>query len=191
MNAEKALQELTEGNQRFTLNRTLSHNHLARMKETADQQHPFAVILTCSDSRIVPEYIFDQGIGDLFVIRVGGNIVDDAVLGSIEYAVEHLGVRLVMVLGHTDCGAVAAAVSEDKQPGHISLITDAIAPALEKAKQQPGDLILNTIILNTIMSASQIAESADISDTLSNTDQLKILPALYETATGNVKIIEM
>ncbi|HEY4484757.1 MAG TPA: carbonic anhydrase, partial [Nitrospiria bacterium] len=124
LNPDKALTMLMEGNARYVEGKMLHPNQAAdRMGELAKGQHPFAVILGCADSRVPPEIVFDQGLGDLFVLRVAGNIADDAVIGSIEYAVEHLGTTLVFVLGHERCGAVSAAVEVvtkgAKVPGHI------------------------------------------------------------------------
>lgn len=133
--AEKNLPPLTrllQGNERFSQLRSrhpdedLEH----RLKE-AEQQHPFAVVVTCSDSRLSPELIFDQGIGDLFVIRTAGNIISGVEMGSIEYAVEHLGVQLVVVMGHENCGAVKAYVEGGDAPGHIRDIVDSLRQEAE------------------------------------------------------------
>src|SRR5207247_447965 len=106
----------------------------ARRAETAKVQHPFAIVLGCADSRTSPEIIFDQNIGDIFVIRTAGNLVDDHALGSIEYAVEHLGTRLIVVLGHSRCGAVGAAVASEAAPGHVQSIVADIQPAVQAMK---------------------------------------------------------
>lgn len=132
---ETALKALIDGNQRF-VNGKSNHPHqtLKRIHETENGQHPFAVVVTCSDSRVSPEILFDEGIGDLFVIRTAGNLMGDLELGSIEYAVEHLGATLVVVLGHTECGAVKAFVEGGACGGHIRNIVDALAK--EKEEQQ-------------------------------------------------------
>ena len=104
-----------------------------RRKELVEGQHPFAIILCCSDSRVPPEVIFDQGLGDLFIVRTAGNVFDNIALGSIEYAVEHLEVPLLVVLGHGQCGAVTATVEGGHAPGHISNVVEAIQPAVVKA----------------------------------------------------------
>jgi carbonic anhydrase len=122
-------------------------------------QHPFAVILTCSDSRVPPEVIFDQGIGDLFVIRNAGNIVDDVVIGSIEYAVEHLHTPLVIVLGHQQCGAVTAALKGGKATGHIASVIEKILPAVADARKQPGDSLLNAIDANVARMVNELRAS--------------------------------
>jgi len=135
MGPEWAMSLLLEGNVRFASGRsTHPHQDAQRRAATANGQSPFAVIITCSDSRVPPEVLFDRGIGDLFVIRTAGNVVDDIALGSIEYAVAHLGVSLIMVLGHTGCGAVKAALDGVDEAGHISAVLDAIKPAVDQAR---------------------------------------------------------
>lgn len=130
---ESAFQSLKEGNERFVTG-SLSNkdSYIEDRKKLCEGQHPFAVVLCCSDSRVAPEIIFDQKLGDLFVIRNAGNIVDEEVLGSIEYAVEHLGTPLVVVLGHSCCGAVTATCQGGDLPGHIVDITKRIRPVIDK-----------------------------------------------------------
>ena len=131
MTADKALKKLEEGNAKY-LNAETSRGNISRMlrKYTHENgQHPYAIIITCSDSRVIPESIFSAGLGDLFVIRVAGNVIDDHQLGSIEYAADHLGSPLIVVLGHTFCGAVDAAINHDPQ-GYIKYITDEIKLAI-------------------------------------------------------------
>ena len=126
-----ALQSLKAGNERFVTGNLLPKDTYAEdRKALCEGQHPFAVVLCCSDSRVAPEIIFDQKLGDLFVIRNAGNVVDDDVLGSIEYAVEHLGTPLVVVLGHSCCGAITATCQEEDLPGHILDIAKRIRPAI-------------------------------------------------------------
>ena len=128
---ENALQSLKEGNERFISGNLLPKDTYAEdRKALCESQHPFAVVLCCSDSRVAPEIIFDQKLGDLFVIRNAGNVVDEDVLGSIEYAVEHLGTPLVVVLGHSCCGAVTATCQGGDLPGHIVDIAQRIRPAI-------------------------------------------------------------
>ena len=128
---ESAIQSLKAGNERFVTRHLSPKNTYAEdRKVLCEGQHPFAVVLCCSDSRVAPEIIFDQKLGDLFVIRNAGNVVDDDVLGSIEYAVEHLGTPLVVVLGHSYCGAVTATCQGGKLPGHIPDIVKRIRPSI-------------------------------------------------------------
>src|SRR5207245_10210227 len=138
-----ALSRLKEGNERYTSgNQQHPRQSGEERTQLSKSQHPFAIAVGCADSRIPPEIVFDQGLGDLFVCRVAGNVIDDHSLGSIEYAVDHLGVRLIVVLGHQDCGAVKAAketiAAKTKAPGHIQSLVTAIQPAVEATAK--GDL---------------------------------------------------
>jgi carbonic anhydrase len=136
---EQALAQLLAGNKRYVSSQ-LKHPHqdLNRRHDLEKSQHPFACILSCSDSRVAPEIVFDEGLGDLFVVRVAGNIVDSAVTGSIEYAVEHLGTPIVLVMGHERCGAVQATIEGGEPKTHIQSMADAIAQAVASAKGVEG-----------------------------------------------------
>jgi carbonic anhydrase len=187
---KEALQKLADGNKRFIGSKLTHPNQTAgRRNEVSKGQKPFAVIVGCSDSRIPPEIIFDQGLGDLFVIRVAGNIVDDIALGSIEYAVDHLGTPLVVVLGHGKCGAVTATVQGGEAHGHIGSIVKTIAPAVEKAKSQPGDLTDNAIRANVELVVEKIKSSKPILVEALEKDTIKIMGAYYDIETGKVDII--
>ena len=132
--AEWPLEALKEGNERFANGKsTRIADYSADRERLANGQQPFAVVLCCSDSRVAPEILFDQSLGDLFVIRNAGNVVDEDVLGSIEYAVEHLGTKLVVVMGHSSCGAVTAACQGGELPGHVKTISERIRPSLDVA----------------------------------------------------------
>jgi len=190
MKINEALQKLIEGNRRFATSESVHPNQTAeRRTEVSKGQKPFAVIVGCSDSRVPPEIIFDQGLGDLFIIRVAGNIVDEVALGSIEYAVDHLGTELVLVLGHGNCGAVTASVKGGKVHGHVGIIVRAITPAVEKAKKQPGDLIDNSIKTNIKLIVNQIRSTKPILSKLVKEDKLKIVGAYYNIENGVVDII--
>jgi len=183
--AADALTELKAGNARFTMGAMIhSHQDAARRASLATGQTPIAVILGCADSRVAPEVIFDQGLGDLFVIRVAGNVIDDNILGSVEYAVEHLGVRLVIVLGHEKCGAVTAArdaVFEKKViDSHIERLVDEITPALGKAAGKELDQI---VIDNAQNSARELRESTPL---LAKCADLEVRAARYDLDTGTV-----
>lgn len=185
-----ALQKLIDGNKRYVAAKLSHPNQTAeRRTEVAKGQHPFAVIVGCSDSRVPPEIIFDQGIGDLFVIRVAGNIVDDVALGSIEYAVEHLAVQLIVVLGHERCGAVEATVKGGGTAGHIGSLVEAIKPAVEKVKEQPGDLVDNAIKSNVKMIVQKLKSSKPILENLVKKGTLKIVGVRYDLDDGTVEII--
>ena len=152
-------------------------------------QHPFAVVLSCADSRVVPELIFDQGLGDLFVIRVAGNIAKDKVLGSIEYAVKFLGTKLIIVLGHENCGAVGASLGNEDPGGHIGAIIEKIKPAVYMAKRLEGDHLTNSIQVNAQLVSEEIKDSQPILSQSVKNDGVEVVPAYYELSTGYVKFI--
>ena len=196
--ADQVLEALMDGNQRYVAKKTTHpHQNAARIHEIAMGQHPVAIILGCSDSRVPPEVIFDHGLGDLFVIRVAGNVVDDVVLGSIEYAVGEFCVSLVMVLGHERCGAVTAVVNHLKVPGHISMLAAAIEPAVALAKDSgndpgndPGnDLIDAAVIANIKLSVEQIRMSEPLLAESIKQGKVKIVGARYDLEEGLVKIV--
>ncbi|PMB37950.1 carbonic anhydrase, partial [Fischerella thermalis CCMEE 5330] len=142
LSPDAALQRLMEGNQRFVQHQPqYPDQSQARLQEVAQAQHPFATILSCADSRVPAEIIFDQGIGDIFDVRIAGNIATPEAIGSIEYAVALLNTPLLMVLGHERCGAVTAAVQNERLPGDISTFVKAIKPVVAKVKYQPGDTV--------------------------------------------------
>ncbi len=180
-----ALARLKEGNHRFVANPTSKGKPTAaRRIETAQSQHPFAIIVGCADSRTAPELVFDQNIGDLFVVRTAGNLVDDHALGSIEYAVDHLGSRLVVVLGHARCGAVKAAMGSAKAPGHINSLIHDIQPAVEAAKSKAGDALTNAVKENARLMAEKIRKEADLGELASH---VRIITGYYDLDTGEVE----
>lgn len=183
-----ALQTLLDGNKRFAaMKQTHPNQDRARRDEVKAGQRPFAVIVGCSDSRIPPEILFDQGIGDLFIIRLAGNIVDDIALGSIEYAVDHLGTPLVVVLGHSKCGAVTATAQGGEAHGHIGSIASAILPALDNVRAQPGDLIDNAIRENAKLVTATIASSKPMLEKMVNEGKIAVIPLYYDIDTGLVE----
>ena len=150
------------------------------------------MVLTCSDSRVAPEYIFDQGLGDIFVIRVAGNVTDPIALGSIEYAVEQLHTPLIVVMGHDKCGAVGAAVQGGAPEGNIGAIVKKIAPSVDKAKAtgKTGDDLLNAAIIeNTQSVAANLTKDSTIIKHLVDEKKVKIVPAKYSLATGKVDLL--
>lgn len=188
--ADQALKKLTDGNKRYALLKQKHPNQgLKRRAEVSKGQKPFAVIVGCSDSRIPPEILFDQGLGDIFVIRVAGNIVDDVALGSIEYAVDHLNAKLVVILGHSKCGAVTATVQGGEAHGHIGSIVKAIVPAVKKAKGKKGDLTDNAIRINTELVTKQVKTSAPIIAKLVRAGKIKVVGAYYDIDSGLVEIL--
>ena len=189
--ADEALAKLMAGNQRYT---SLKGQHpdesLARRKELTGGQHPFAVILGCADSRVAPALLFDQEPGDIFVIRVAGNIVDDAIPGSIEYAVEHLGTKFIMVLGHENCGAISAAVEGGAAAGHLMALVTAIQPSVRATAKEPGDKIHNCVIENARRVARQIRQSEPLLKVAVERNGLTVLAADYALDTGKVTLLE-
>lgn len=184
IDSKEALQKLIEGNNRFVAQKSIHPNQTPeRWTELLDGQKPFAVVIGCSDSRVPPEIIFDQGLGDLFIIRVAGNILDDIVIGSIEYAVAHLEIKLIVVLGHTKCGAITAIIQGDEAIGHTKSLVEAIKPAVKKAKNMEGDLLDNAIKINVDMVVNQLKESKPI---LAKTEGLEIRGAIYNLDSGKV-----
>lgn len=186
-----ALATLLAGNQRFAAGASLHpRRSLERRAEVAGAQQPFAAIIACSDSRMPPEIIFDCGLGDLFVIRVAGNVLDDVVLGSVEFAVASLGVDLVMVLGHSRCGAVVAAVEGGEPPGHLHSIVERIRPALAQARAVGGDLVDATISANIAMSVAALRECQPILAPLVANGRVQIVGARYDLDTGLVELLD-
>jgi carbonic anhydrase len=188
--ADQALKRLIEGNKHFVAQTAKNpRRDEARLREVKGAQYPIAVILSCSDSRVSPELIFDQGVGDLFVIRVAGNVADDVVIGSMEYAVEHLGVPLVMVLGHENCGAVKAAMSGSETGDHIESILRAIAPVVEEAKKSPGDQLDACVRLNVERVVKELTACKPILAESVRKSKLRIVGAYYDLHTGGVSLL--
>ena len=185
-----ALEKLIDGNRRYQdANQRYPHQTVARRQALRDGQKPFAVILGCADSRVPPELIFDQGLGDLFVIRVAGHGVDDTVLASVEFAVTVLGVPLVMVLGHSQCGAVEATISGADLPGSLPKVAAAIQPAVAAAEHLPGDLVNNAIKINATMTAVQLINRSPLLTQSVTDEQVKIVAALYDLDNGAVELL--
>jgi carbonic anhydrase len=194
---EAVLARLFEGNKRFVSGRLI---HPGRKPEDfaalAEGQAPVAIIIGCADSRVAPELIFDQGVGDLFVVRIAGNIVDGAgpsVKGSIEFAVAELGARLIMVLAHSQCGAVKAAIehidNNDALPGSIGALIAPIRPAVIAAKGRPGDKLENVTRANVELGVERLKSLDPIVSKFAKTGELKVVGATYELRTGSVNLI--
>ncbi|WP_420387058.1 carbonic anhydrase [Roseivirga sp.] len=188
MTAQEALKQLKEGNIRYVKGE-LKHPHTDpdRRGELTGSQHPFAVILSCADSRVVPELLFDQGLGDLFVIRVAGNVAKDKVIGSIEYAVKYLNSKLVVVMGHESCGAVNASLGDTDPGGHIGSIIEKIKPAVYVAKKMPGDLLTNAIKVNAQIVSEELKDSKPILNDLVKGSGVEIVSAYYKLSDGTVE----
>ncbi|MFO7447351.1 MAG: carbonic anhydrase [Ignavibacteriaceae bacterium] len=160
---------------------------MERVREIYKEQHPFAVILSCSDSRVPPEVIFDEGLGDLFVIRVAGNVADEVVMGSIEYAAKYLAAPLVLVMGHEHCGAVHAALEPGEYGENINRIIEKIAPAVEKTKSLPGDHYHNAVVENIKIVKTILEEDPELKPFVME-GKLKIVSGIYNLGTGEVEI---
>jgi carbonic anhydrase len=181
-----------QGNTRFVFGHMthLASGQVAEARRAvAKGQMPFAIIVGCSDSRVGPEIVFDQGLGDIFVVRTAGEVVDVTALGSIEYAVEHLGSSLIVVLGHERCGAVSAAVAVAKEPGHIATLLRAIEPAVEQTKGKPGDPVENAVRAQAIDVAKQLQNAKPILTERVHSGKLKIVAARYDLDTGKVEFL--
>ena len=183
MNASEALQKLKDGNRAYMTAKTAGGDVSPelRARTCAEGQAPYAIVVTCSDSRVIPEAIFSAGIGDLFVIRVAGNVIDDHQLGSIEYAAGHLGSRLVVVLGHDHCGAVDAAINHNPD-GFIKFITDEIRIAIGSEQDET-----RACRLNVRHSVRRIEDSLDIRR--EEEHGLQVIGALYRLRTGEVEFL--
>jgi carbonic anhydrase len=183
VSAQDALKQLLDGNARYVRGQP----DRADQRPSAAAQHPIAAILSCSDSRVPPEIIFDRGVGSLFVVRAAGNTCDRLGIQSLEYAVAHLGTRLIIVMGHDQCGAVSAAVKtypkEDVGP-----MLENIYPAVRKTKDQKGDALSNAIDENAILTAKRLSEDPALAPGVKRGD-LKIVPARYALDSGKVTIL--
>ena len=179
LNAEQALTKLKQGNETYLKNQNDGDISLLKRQDTFQNgQHPYAIIISCSDSRVIPESIFNAGIGDLFVIRVAGNVMDDHQLGSVEYAAHHLNVKLIVVLGHTHCGAVDAAVHHNPD-GYIKFITDEIKQAIGDEKED-----YKACCLNVKHSVQIIENSFEI--LREEQHGLRVIGAVYHIENGKV-----
>lgn len=184
-----ALQRLLDGNKRFMQHKPeYPHQSQVRLQEVAYSQHPFATLLSCADSRVPAEIVFDQGIGDLFDVRIAGNIVTDEALGSLEYAAALLNTPLIMVLGHERCGAVTAAVQGKPLPGQIGSFAKAIKPVVAEVKDKLGDLVENAVVANVQYQVTKLKQS-ELLTGLVESSKLKIVGGRYDLDTGEVSIV--
>jgi carbonic anhydrase len=188
----EAISKLKEGNGRYTSG-NLQHpgQTTERRTELAKTQHPFAAIVSCSDSRVPPEIVFDQGLGDLFVVRVAGNVINDEGLGSIEYTVDHLGTRLILVLGHQSCGAVEAAretiAAKGKAPGHIESLVTAIKPAVEATAKDDLETTVKANVKNVVQA---LRSSKPILKAEVDSGKIKVIGGYYSLDTGAVTFLD-
>ena len=187
---EESWQRLLAGNQRFIQQTAqASHQLPQRWQETAQTQEPFAIVLSCADARVPPEILFDVGIGDLFDVRIAGNIVTPEVLGSIEYAAVELGTPLIVVLGHERCGAVTAAVRGKALPGKMGSLVAAIKPALNQVQRSAQDVMETAIVANVQYQILTMKRQSSLLSNLVAQRQLKIVGARYDLDLGAVTIV--
>ena len=185
--ADTVLRELKAGNDHHVAKRyEHPHQTAARQRELAASQAPHAIILSCADSRVAPEIILDQGLGDLFDVRVAGNVASDTELASIEYAASHLKTPLLCVMGHQKCGAVTAAAESGHAEGHLPSLLALIRPAIDRAKGEPGDFIDNAVRHNVENVVNQVRESKPVLAPLVARGALKVVGAVYSLDTGKV-----
>lgn len=188
---KEALDRLKEGNKRFLQNKHADRNLLNQVKETAGGQHPFALVLGCVDSRVTPELIFDQGIGDIFSLRVAGNVIDEDILGSMEFACVLAGTPLIVVKGHTRCGAVTGAY-KGGQSGNLQKTLDKITPAVAEAKKSlpasssDSDIINEASRLNVLHSIEEIKQKSPVLSKLWKEGKIDIVGAMYYVSSGEV-----
>lgn len=193
---DDAMRRLRDGNQRFVQQRaTHAHHDAARRAELAQAQHPFAIVLGCADSRVPPELLFDQGLGDLFVIRVAGEVAPSEVVGSVEYAVEHLHCRTVIVLGHQRCGAVQAAMDalahhETTPPGDLGELIKEIEPSIEKIDRARPDAMDDAVKASARAVAGRLVTHSKVLAELVHTGEIVVTPAYYSLDTGKVEFME-
>jgi carbonic anhydrase len=185
--ADSVVRELKAGNAHHVAHRyEHPHETADRQRELISGQNPHAQILSCADSRVPPEIVFDQGLGDLFVVRVAGNVAADTELASLEYGADHLHIPLLVVLGHQHCGAVTAAVEGGHTEGHLSKLVELLRPAVEKTRGLPGDPVENAVKKNVEMVVEQLRTSTPVLAKLESEGKLKIVGAIYSLDTGKV-----
>ena len=192
----QALEYLKEGNIRFLNNLKMDRNLLMQVNQTSEGQYPFAAILSCIDSRTSAELIFDQGLGDIFSIRIAGNILNDDILGSMEYACDIANSKIVVVLGHTRCGAVISACN-NIESGHLTGLLNKIKPAIDKEVEthvdrtgQNHSFVTNVSIINVRLIISQIRKKSVILDNLEKEGRILIIGGLYNIDTGEVTFFD-
>jgi carbonic anhydrase len=187
---DEALRRLTEGNRRFVAGySTYASEMSSRRVKFAKEQQPWAAVVGCSDSRVPPEIVFDQRLGDLFVVRVAGNVPGGAAMASVEFAVDRLRVPLIVVLGHTRCGAVELALKGEATPGRMGRMAEALRPAVEQAKSLGGDLWDNAVRENVRRIVGLLSEYEPFLKPQIDRGALRVVGAIYDLDTGAVEIV--
>lgn len=186
---ERAIEMLKEGNQRFLENKEIQRDLHTQVKETSGGQHPYAVVLSCIDSRVPVELAFDQGIGDIFSARVAGNIINEDVLGSIEYACGVAGSKAILVLGHTKCGAVTAAC-KGVELGNITALLSKVKPAIKEVQDRTGTLEVEEVTKSNVQqSIQEIREKSALLSDLEKEGKIKMVGAVYHVENGMVSFL--
>jgi len=198
MTAKKALGFLKEGNQRFQNNLKANRNLLEQVNDTSEGQFPFATILSCIDSRVSAELVFDQGLGDVFSIRIAGNFINEDILGSMEFACKLAGTKLVVVLGHTSCGAIKGACDHARL-GNLTALINKIEPAVEAVKEPKDEQLRNSKNLefvdavsskNVLIAIANIRSKSPILAEMEKNGQIKITGGMYDIKTGKVDFLD-
>jgi carbonic anhydrase len=193
LSPDAALARLMQGNQRYVEGISKRHDFKHEREALTKGQNPYAGVLSCADSRVAPEYAFDTGRGDLFVCRVAGNLINNDVIASFEYAVSVLGTPLIIVLGHQACGAVDAAIKSIKSsttlPGHLPSLVTALTPAVNAARDQPGDSLDNAIRQNVVLTVAGIKTATPILSQAVDEKKLRVVGAIYDLADGRVALV--
>lgn len=187
MDSDEALKRLLDGNKRYLSGKIGAKDVKTAREATVNGQHPFATVVSCSDSRVVPEFIFDTNLGEIFIIRNAGNCIDTLTMGSIEYGTEHLHTPLLVILGHSKCGAVTAACQGNVCPPNIAAIMEKIRPAVDK-KGKEG--VEETVVCNVTMVKDEIRRRSDIVRHLEKEGKLKIVEMKYHIEDGRVEIVK-
>jgi carbonic anhydrase len=187
LSPDAALSELMEGNKRFTVNRLTAHEHdLDILKQhTVEKQEPFAAVLSCADSRVPVEIVFDQTIGHIFVTRVAGNVITPEIIASLEYGAVVLGTKVILVMGHSNCGAVKAAIQGKAVPGQISALFPHIQPAIDQA----GPNLEAATKANAKIQATLLSESSTVISSLVKENKLKVVAGYYDLGSGSVVLV--
>jgi len=191
---DQGIELLKKGNERFVSNLKINRNLLQQVNETSEGQHPFAVIISCMDSRTSPELVFDQGLGDVFTIRVAGNVINEDILGSAEFGCKVVGAKVVLVLGHTNCGAINGAIN-NVELGHLSSVTNKIKRCLPDIKKNfvkvtATDICEKVTLENVKLGINDLKNNSSILRELVLNNEIKIVGGIYDLSTGVVDFIE-
>ena len=193
MSPDVALSMLVEGNKRFVERKSIRRDLMSQVVQTTDGQYPFAAILGCIDSRVPPEIVFDRGIGEIFVARVAGNVVTPDIIGSLEFATQVAGAKLIMILGHTSCGAVTGAYKQ-VELGHLTGLLKRIEPAVQATDEEIESPSISNFVdavawKNATMMTEVLIDESEVIADLVQKKQLRIVSAMYDVATGKVEVI--